>query len=54
MKKMLLGFVVIIMVAVIVMCAKSVSDTENKYGGSYDSCVELGHEKAMCKRVFEF
>ena len=54
MKKMLLGFMVVVMVVVVVLCAKSVSDTEKSYGGSFNSCVELGHERAMCKRVFEF
>lgn len=54
MKKMLLGFMVVVMILVVVMCGKSVVDTEAKYGGSFSSCVELGYEKAMCKRVFEF
>ena len=30
----------------------SIKESEDRLGGSYDGCVELGHESAMCKRAF--
>lgn len=54
MRNVFVGVVVVMVLIVTVVCAKSVSETESKFGGSYGSCIELGYEKAMCKRVFEF
>lgn len=54
MNKILVIVISVVLLILAFTCAKSVSETEEKLGGSYESCIEMGHEKAMCKRVFEF
>ena len=55
MKNLVLGVVVLVaMVALGLWCGASVNETEQAFGGDYENCVEMGHESAMCKRVFEW
>lgn len=54
MKLVLVGIVVAFVVMTFSWCVSSVVETEESYGGDYASCVEQGHESAMCKRVFEW
>lgn len=48
------GLLVLGLVWCVVCLTKDVIATEQSYGGNYENCVELGYEKAMCKRVFEW
>jgi len=54
MRKLFYSVLVVAFVWLFVYCIKSVHETEQAYGGSVESCIELGYEKAMCKRVFEW
>lgn len=51
---LILGVVVLGLIVSIVLLWQSVDKTNQAYGGSYENCVEQGHEAAMCKRVFEW
>lgn len=52
-KVIVIGLVVVAaVVGILSGLLGSIKESEDRLGGSYEGCVELGHESAMCKRAF--